>query len=875
MPHLPSKSDRMDVLADLSKDQLLQIIADAIGSKSSPAQKSVPEPHGESSCMADNLSYSRDIENLENSTSTPVKKCKLSELEGQTQLPFIIPVNKITEQLETIQRIGCILGNSSVKMKSWFSQLDASLHKYVSELQEEKERVNNDFIKSLETITKIFSITSKFSPIESINEAVLTPTIRNLILDYNAGKFKTLDNYATESLSMFELNKDVEENLVRLIPILSQQLLSFNKQLKTFYSLFEIIDDNEVIEQSFLVDIPTKSDMSLFDEINEATDIKTILQTNFSKINPTLVNSLDVKIRLLKEYIGLKVQELKDLMEKVINLNHQLFRENDPSYLKLPLYINDQEQMLLEIGIKSSTFNEYHALLRELKKLKTNREQMLNSYLIKVEQLWSILRPNSNEIQEFLKVNKNLYPESLHNFKTLLAELEIEKIQNIRRFINSSRDKIKSFWNILMYDEDSRLVFGDFYVEDESAFDEALLDSHTRELERLRKETEDLKPLLSMISQLDDLVEDKLQLEEASKDSSRLLKRNSFKILKEEEMTRKRLAKNFPLLINDLKSKIEQFESENKRAFKLNGVPYLCRIEEIEEKFVSKKRNYRSNFNSPTLSSTKRNSRMNKPQIMGNRTRQMTPKIIATPSRSIIRKRDPSDMTNPFLSNSATPLNRQATSPSFTPTVAKPAHILSSSPQQLSTEPIILRGTSPVKSLNLNASTKINMLPLPSTTSPNLSRKNSPSSIYVQKRARLTPNSARPTRSPMSVMSNHFNNRDNIRSKYPKSSIPTPKASISNLMINERNLNHLHSVPVEELSDSMIDYSDTEEMRDELKSDKENKVPILLSALSSLSTISKQPADTPRSSTNKEMRPQPRLNTAHTNFNLSLDSETF
>ncbi|KAG0687112.1 hypothetical protein C6P40_002861 [Pichia californica] len=768
----PPSIENIDLIQNLSKQDLLKLFQSVLSKKDDDDNNNNNNPNPNNNKII---------------SSSPEKSPSKPQVKEQINHTFQLPIDNIITKLNQIQNSVSLLGNHDKKLNLFYNSLISLSDNFINDLNLEKDKLNNEFIKSLETITKIFSITSKFKPIESINDSVLNPKIKNIIDNYLSNSFKNLDYYCSENLSMYDLNSLIEEDLIRLIPILSQQLLTFNKQLKKFYSLYDLIDDYNpnIIDESFLIKLPTKSDIKLFNEINQATDIKLILQTNFNQINPNLINQLNTQILNLNQFIIIKCNEIKNLIIKITNLNHELFIESDENYLKLSEY--------------------------------------LNNYLIKIEQLWSILRPNSNEIQSFLKINKNLYLNSFKNFDNLLNELEIEKLNHIKEFIYDSREKIIEFWNLLMYDDESKKNFKDFYINDESKFNEKLLDSHTIQVDKLRNEVENLKPLLNLISNLNELIELKKDLDESSKNPSRLLKRNSFNILKQEEKSRNKLSKQFPLIINQLRSKIKEFEIINKRDFKLNGERYLDKLIEIEDFFIHSRRNNRSSSSSSSYnkltssSSIKRTkSNINKKNI----------KNVQTPLHSIIKKRNPDQMTNPFLSRDPTPLRNKNSSPTIPlTTLSIISSSSTSSPNKasiLSTEPIILRGRSPVKNkLNLNASTLIsNVKPI---ISPNFKKI--------------------PFRSPMTKI-----NRNNQ----------------NNIPINIQTTKKLNSIPVEELSDSFLDYSDNDENINPNNNSKNNNI-------ESQFKVNKENNQNPVTlSTIKNS-----LGDQTNHFNLSLDSETF
>lgn len=240
-------TDSMDLITELSREDLLKIIKTALTSKNGdPANFSEDninknkESNEQDSSLGGThrlsklMSLPETEENIPRSNHSTPNKGTFTANELHEPFIFELPIDNIIKKLNEIQNLVLLLGNKDKKLKNWYTSLISISDNFILDLTSDKEKINNDFVKSLETITKIFSITSRFSPIETINESVLTPTIRNLIMDFNSNTFSSLENYCSDNLSMYTLNKDVEENLIRLIPILSQQLLTFSKQLKNF-----------------------------------------------------------------------------------------------------------------------------------------------------------------------------------------------------------------------------------------------------------------------------------------------------------------------------------------------------------------------------------------------------------------------------------------------------------------------------------------------------------------------------------------------------------------------------------------------------------------------------------------------------------------
>lgn len=833
-----SSASVADILSTLSKEQLMGLISQLVAtSQQSPSNTNNNNDNDVKDDAQVVANQNDNPTNLKNELHT------LNNTEVEPEV-FELPIDEIVNKINQISDLASLLGNKEVKLRKWYHSLQMTFDNFISDLDLEKERIKNDIIKSLETITRIFSITSTFTLVESLDESVLTTAVRKLIMDYKSESLDNLERYCNENLSLLSLSKDIDENLLKLIPVLSQKLLTFSKKLKHFYSLYDLVDDYKFQDSHFLENLPSRDDINLFNQINRATDIKTILQTNFNKINPMIIEQLDLETLKIKEFIATKLQTLRSLMKKVVALNHELYTSKESNYISLPATINDDEKILLNIGLKTSVFREYEEKLHSYQQLRESRQETLSVYLEKVKHLWSILRPESDEIQDFLRENKNLYTESLMNFENLLIQLEEEKTANIKQFIYNARSKIEGYWNILMYDGDARSKFEEFYVDDETLFDEALLDSHLTELDRLRRECEAIQPLLSLISALNGLIEEKKKLVESSKDVSRLKKRNAFKILRMEELTTNKLNKEFPIVINEIKSKIKEFEGQNGRTFQLNGAPYIEELESIESKYLPRRRSNISHFNSPTVAPTKKGT-MNSKGV----TRQK--RDLITPSRSVIRRRDVNQMTNPFLSRNTSPMKSQANT--ATPL---PSTNTRFTPQSLSKDCVASRGRSPLRKLDLSASIKMNTLEtakqspcmpvLSSSVSKTISNSSAKRSVLSSNLRMSSPNDNRTsvrTRSPMKTVTNRFN-RDNCINNEIKLKIP--------------NRDTPSEPPVEELSDSILEYSDEEQnvKLDVSTQNKENSKP-------SLTTIF---ADNNPLSNNNHMLSQ---------FNLSLDSETF
>ncbi|CAI7344694.1 ASB_collapsed_G0050400.mRNA.1.CDS.1 [Saccharomyces cerevisiae] len=194
----------------------------------------------------------------------------------------------------------------------------------------------------------------------------------------------------------------------------------------------------------------------------------------------------------------------------------------------------------------------------------------------------------------YVRNNSSLSTESLGRISKEVMRLEAMKKKLIKKLISDSWDKIQELWRTLQYSEESRSKFIIVFEELRNSAttlqeDELLLETCENELKRLEEKLTLYKPILKLISDFESLQEDQEFLERSSKDSSRLLSRNSHKILLTEEKMRKRITRHFPRVINDLRIKLEEADGLFDQPFLFKGKPLSEAIDiqqqEIEAKY--------------------------------------------------------------------------------------------------------------------------------------------------------------------------------------------------------------------------------------------------------------------------------------------------
>lgn len=318
-----------------------------------------------------------------------------------------------------------------------------------------------------------------------------------------------------------------------------------------------------------------------------------------------------IKSLALSKHDVISIQKMRDLTDRDKS-NENYF---DVETLK---FIGENPR---EFGLMDHHLQFVSRLANSLQSLKDAKQKKWDFYSNACVQLWEKLGENREYILLFLETNAALTDMSLSNLKMELNRLYIKRSEFIDTFIADVRTEIEQYQNALLYSESQRRNFKYYHLSDETD-KELVLKEHEDEVARLKAEYAQREPILSLYSQLKELLDDQNFLVESSKDSSRLLSKNSCKILLNEEKIRKKINKSMPRVIEALKQETIKYNNEQLsqglRPMAIDGQDFFERILLIESeqanqnnsKFgrgrkigrpeISKPRTARANSRSPT-----------------------------------------------------------------------------------------------------------------------------------------------------------------------------------------------------------------------------------------------------------------------------------
>lgn len=640
---------------------------------------------------------------IKNNTISPIQDeistVKLMDLPNkQEQQPFKIPSNEIISHLESIQKLCLIIGNKSTDLQTWYSNISSLFNSFENQLKIDKEVMNESFVKSLESISIISSITSNFtnSPkqdndihisqiLNESSDTSVTLKLQQLIIDYKSQSFTKLEDYCSDNSTMSQLSNTIEKTIIKLIPVLNTKLNDFTNKLNQYYSKLGLMSDSfetelvdfkinenftHMIPSFELVQMNIKNSSSM--DIN---DIKLTLQSEYRNLTPELLKQIDTEILRLNEVILKRCQLIKSLQFKILKLNHLLYENGEMGFMEsISSNFKDNDTILKNVGINMKIINKYESQLEKLEQLRHEREMRQTDLKSNIIEIWTMLNQSNSKVKEIeikLRPMMKLHDSCLNQMSSMLDSLEIEKRQNIGKFINSTRSKIEECWDKLMYDETSRCQFIDYYIQDDTLLTEECLKIHNEYLLKLQNELNELEPLLENVEKLNNILDMKVELEQAQKNPSRLLKQNSFKVLRREELVRKRIDSELPNTVSELKVSVSQWESNSNRRFIVEGKEYLIRLKEIEESLPK-----RRSFIKPFSSTSSAQSSARKPvSLTGRRAtshsatsnihglKTPTPSVrsasLNSSQQSVIKRRNISDFTDPFKSSKRPSPKRQ------------------------------------------------------------------------------------------------------------------------------------------------------------------------------------------------------------------------
>lgn len=350
-----------------------------------------------------------------------------------------------------------------------------------------------------------------------------------------------------------------------------------------------------------------QSDDSLLDRLRDVNYklIRSIRGLKLTKVSNEVIQNLQKQVDWTETEINQRIENIRNTISHCLELCQMLsLSDQDLISMQKMHEMHNRENILdlnesyfdvdtlrfiqgnpREFGLMDHHLKFVTRLASTLQSLKDTKQKRWDFYSKSCIQLWQKLGERGEYMSQFLEANSSLTDMSLSNLKMELKRLLIKRSEFVETFIAASRKNIAELQEQLLYSEDQKRAFKyyDYNVaDDDSENKDSILNEHEAEVERLKHEMEEKAHILSLYEQLHDIMKDQKFLEESSKDSSRLLSKNSCKILLNEEKIRKKIHKNLPRVIEALKEEVIKFNnkklSEGNRLMSIRGDDFFEHI---------------------------------------------------------------------------------------------------------------------------------------------------------------------------------------------------------------------------------------------------------------------------------------------------------
>ncbi|CDF90752.1 ZYBA0S08-02168g1_1 [Zygosaccharomyces bailii CLIB 213] len=317
---------------------------------------------------------------------------------------------------------------------------------------------------------------------------------------------------------------------------------------------------------------------------------------HFNDVSETKAQVISQLAKAYKNEYTSRFLKMNSMAETISKLVSELRADLDPQVKKLvTIYSQCDSQTLPKkyLPMHKSTMESLHEVLQEYQSIHQSRKESKEALLAKCESLWVKLKMPKAYVDNFLAQTNGLSAAVTKKITKELGKLETMKKKLIKTLIDESLQRIEEFWDILQYEPQERAQF--MYLFDSLRNSSSTLEDDEKLLETCENEIKDLegklriyKPVLQLVEEFEFLQTDKMSLEQSSRDSSRLLARNSHKILLQEEKTRKRVTRHFPRVIKELKIGLEKIEETFGKPLMIDGQNLMEKVMQIEEELVSK-----------------------------------------------------------------------------------------------------------------------------------------------------------------------------------------------------------------------------------------------------------------------------------------------
>ncbi|XP_066430417.1 protein regulator of cytokinesis 1-like isoform X2 [Eleutherodactylus coqui] len=219
------------------------------------------------------------------------------------------------------------------------------------------------------------------------------------------------------------------------------------------------------------------------------------------------------------------------------------------------------------------TTENIRALTILKEQLELKKEALLstvNAVKEKVHPLWVLLQVTQEEREECQKTSGKSLLDDIRMWERELARLEELKMANLKQVILKTREELNAYWDKCFYAPEQRIDFAPYYSDE---FTENLLVQHDEELMKMKANYDKRRLILDAVAKWETSWAQFVILEKKASDPNRFSNRGG--TLLKEEKERAKLQKLLSKLEEELKSRIDTWESEEGCTFLIKGSKFM------------------------------------------------------------------------------------------------------------------------------------------------------------------------------------------------------------------------------------------------------------------------------------------------------------
>ncbi|KAG0665723.1 hypothetical protein C6P44_004521 [Monosporozyma unispora] len=521
-------------------------------------------------------------------------------------------LEKLLDSLNVIyKKIGYSTSEMKTNEKLIFTTLSDNIKEFYMKAEEQMKKLSLDNEIEQQVLNAMLK---KLNDPNGLNTILDLYTRNAILLPQN----RIVPDSPKKPLSLLEVQKSLNNAKKYVIRTYLVQLTRFlyeNIKLQKLFKTIGVIiidlpqEDQEILKRLPSLEISEKF-LSLFQNKNE--DLKSLsnkikenkkillFSDNFESIDVKRISQITQISKIYKQEYEFRVNNLIKKIRKMNDILNELDidmnSELSPSMQQIfhnYLQLNQNDNNVTFMSVTEDVILTMDSELNKITNMKQDRVNKKNHLLNQCQVLWTKLNQPQSHIDSIMRDNQGFSMKVIDNLTNELGNLEILKKKLIKQLISDSWNKINEHWTTLQVDDNDKQEFISNYermssISNSLQDDEELLEYCESETKKLDAKLAIYAPVLKLIKDFQNLLKDKEFLAQSSKDSSRLLSRNSHKILLNEERARKRITRHFPKIISELKDKLDDAQEIFHKPFVLNGRNLFDLIEEEEAEFINK-----------------------------------------------------------------------------------------------------------------------------------------------------------------------------------------------------------------------------------------------------------------------------------------------